>query len=70
MQTVDLPIQGMTCSGCVASVTRAVKAIPGVQDANVTLNPALARVTFDPAKVDAGAVVQAIEDAGYDVPLK
>lgn len=68
MQTTELSVQGMSCSGCVASVTRAVKAVPGVQDAVVTLNPALARITFDPARVDVGAVVKAIEDAGYEVP--
>ena len=32
MQTITLNVDGMTCSGCVASVTRVLKAVPGVGD--------------------------------------
>ena len=62
-----MDVQGMTCSGCVASVTRVLKSVPGVADAQVTLTPARATVTYDPAKTDVGALRNAIEDAGYDV---
>ena len=40
----------MTCGGCVASVTRVLKAVPGVADVAVTLTPGAAKVTFDPAR--------------------
>ena len=56
----------MTCGGCVASVTRALKAVPGVQDVEVTLTPARALVTFDESQVDEGQLKTAIEDAGFD----
>ena len=35
METTILKIDGMTCGGCVASVTRVLKAIPGVEQADV-----------------------------------
>ena len=52
METVKLDVQGMTCQGCVASVTRVLRAVPGVADAAVTLQPGAATVTFDPARTD------------------
>jgi len=67
METITLDVKGMTCGGCVASVTRVLKALPGVGDVAVTLNPGAAKVTFDPALTGAPALRAAIEDAGYDV---
>jgi len=67
METITMSVKGMSCGGCVASVTRVLKAVPGVSDVAVTLDPAAAKVTFDPAKTGAPALRTAIEDAGYDV---
>ena len=67
METVRIAIQGMTCEGCVASVTRVLKALPGVSDAQVSLRDASASVRYDPARTDVAAMRAAIEDAGYDV---
>jgi copper chaperone len=67
METVKLNVQGMTCGGCVASVTRVLKATPGVTDAQVTLQPGAATVTFDPAKVEVGHLKAAIVGAGFVV---
>ena len=35
MTTKTLKIQGMTCNHCVMRVAKALKAVPGVQDAKV-----------------------------------
>jgi copper chaperone len=67
MENVTLNVQGMTCGGCVASVTRVLKAVPGVTDAAVTLQPGLAKVSYDPARTQPAALRAAIEDAGFDV---
>jgi copper chaperone len=67
METITMSVKGMSCGGCVASVTRVLKAVPGVSDVAVTLDPGAAKVTFDPAKTGAPALRTAIEDAGYDV---
>ena len=67
METITMNVQGMTCGGCVASVTRVLKAVPGVADATVTLQPGAAKVTFDPARTGAPALRAAITDAGFDV---
>ncbi|MFO1313142.1 MAG: heavy-metal-associated domain-containing protein [Burkholderiales bacterium] len=67
MESITMNVQGMTCGGCVASVTRVLKAVPGVADVAVTLTPGTAKVTFDPAKTGAPALKSAVEDAGFDV---
>jgi copper chaperone len=67
METITMNVKGMTCGGCVASVTRVLKAVPGVSEVAVSLTPGTAKVTFDPAKTAAPALRSAIEDAGYDV---
>jgi copper chaperone len=67
MENVTLNVQGMTCGGCVASVTRVLKAVPGVTEATVTLQPGVAKVTFDPARTQPTALRAAIEGAGFDV---
>ena len=35
--TLTLPIEGMTCASCVGRVEKALKAVPGVSDAVVTI---------------------------------
>ncbi len=67
MQAITLQVQGMSCSGCIASVTRVLRAVPGVGEVAVSLHPGEAKITYDPAQIDVGALRAAIEDAGYDV---
>ncbi|MEP6997320.1 MAG: cation transporter [Betaproteobacteria bacterium] len=67
MTTVTLKVEGMTCGGCVASVTRVLTALPGVSAAAVSLQAGTAQVTFDDARTKPAALRAAIEDAGYEV---
>ncbi len=67
MQTRVLKIAGMSCDGCVSSVTTVLEAVEGVSSVKVTLQPAEAKIEFDSDKVQVDAFRQAIEDAGFDV---
>ena len=67
MATLTLQVDGMTCQGCVASVTRVLMDIPGVANADVVLQKKAATVNFDSTKTNRNELKQAIEDAGYDV---
>jgi copper chaperone len=67
METARIDIRGMSCGGCVASVTRVLEALPGVREVDVTLQPPRASISYDPARTGVPAMKQAIEDAGYDV---
>lgn len=67
MTTATFAVKGMTCGGCVNSVTKALKNVVGVADTNVDLAGAKATVTFDENKTNLSALKEAVEDAGYDV---
>ncbi len=64
---ITLPITGMTCANCVATVERSLKKQPGVQGAVVNLASERATVTFDPQLVVLPDLLQRIERAGYGV---
>jgi len=53
MATTTLNIQGMTCNGCVNSVTRVLTGIAGVSRADVDLAGAKAVVEYDAAQLTA-----------------
>ncbi|WIM05612.1 MAG: cation transporter [Candidatus Nitricoxidivorans perseverans] len=65
METTTIQVSGMSCGGCVKSVTKVLSELPGVLTAEVTLQPGEAKVEFDPARVTREAMAQAIEDAGF-----
>lgn len=65
METVTLQVDGMSCGHCVASVQRALKAVTGVDDADVKIGSATVR--FDPASATTDQIRDAVEDAGYEV---
>lgn len=67
MDTLTLPVTGMTCGGCVNSVQNVLKTLPGVTEAEVSLTPGQVRVTFDPAQTSRAQIERAIVDAGYGV---
>jgi len=68
LKRLDLRVTGMSCASCAANVERALKHVDGVRSANVNLATSRATVMFDPRQVDAGRLVGAVRDAGYDVP--
>ncbi len=67
MKKETLKIQGMTCNHCVMRVAKALKAVPGVQDAQVDLGKAEAIVTYDEAKASRNTMGTAVVEAGYKV---
>ena len=69
MQTHTIHNDGMTCGGCVKSATNALLAVNGVIDAKVSLENKNAEIRFDPSKTDAAALLEAVEDAGYDASV-
>ena len=64
-QSVDLQVGGMTCASCVGRVERALKKVPGVQDAVVNLATERASVQLQ-GSVDVSSLIAAIEKAGYE----
>ena len=64
-QTYDIGIGGMTCASCVARVEKALKKVPGVENAAVNLATESAHVTVCSLDANEGVLRRAIRDAGY-----
>jgi Cu+-exporting ATPase len=64
---LTLPITGMTCANCVATVERNLKKLDGVQNAVVNLSSERATVDFDTAKLGLTEVIARVNRAGYGV---
>lgn len=59
----------MSCASCVARVEKALKGVPGVQDASVNLATEIADVQAANS-VTTEALAAAVRKAGYDVPTR
>ncbi|MDO9164647.1 MAG: heavy metal translocating P-type ATPase, partial [Rhodoferax sp.] len=63
---LDIGIGGMTCASCVARVEKALKKVPGVQDATVNLATESARIVVTPGEQMEARLRRAVRDAGYE----
>jgi len=66
MENTVIKVGGMSCQGCVKNITGVLSGMAGVASAEVSLEAAEAQVAFDPQVVARAALVDAIEDAGFD----
>jgi Cu+-exporting ATPase len=64
---VILPITGMTCANCVATIERSLKKMDGISGASVNLSSERAVVEFDPARLGMDEIIGRVRKAGYDV---
>ena len=67
MQTEVLNISGMTCGGCTSKVTRALTAVSGVDDVNVSLSEGEATVKYDERQTSPDQLKSAVKSVGYGV---
>ena len=64
---VTLPITGMTCANCVATVERNIKKVDGVNQVTVNLSSERATIEMDPQRATMDDVIAKVERAGYGV---
>ncbi|ODT80511.1 MAG: heavy metal transporter [Nitrosomonadales bacterium SCN 54-20] len=67
MQAEVVKIKGMTCMGCVNSVKNVLEKIPGVSNANVSLEQQQVTIEYDASKAHTDQFRAAIKDAGFEV---
>jgi len=63
--TTQLGIEGMTCAACVTRVERALRRVPGVEDASVNLATETAQVRWAQGVGDEIQLRRAVRAAGY-----
>ncbi|ULH17820.1 heavy-metal-associated domain-containing protein (plasmid) [Deinococcus sp. KNUC1210] len=64
--STELNISGMTCGHCQTAVTKALKSVPGVQDAQVDLKTGKAVVE---GQADVSALLAAVSEEGYTAQI-
>lgn len=69
MRTEHINVNGMTCGSCTSTVTRALQAIPGVSEVNVSLTPGQATVKYDENVTSPRQLKSAVTAAGYGVGM-
>ena len=60
-----IKVSGMSCNHCKMAVENALKELKGVNEAKVDLPGNQVKVVYDPGAVSRQAIVEAINEAGY-----
>jgi len=67
VKQVTLPVTGMTCANCSATIERNVRKLEGVKIANVNLALEKLSVEFDPSLLDERGIIARVQKVGYGV---
>jgi len=65
--SITLNIEGMTCTGCEATVKNAAHTVEGVLEADASYHTGNATISFDKSKTNRGQIVAAINKTGFTV---
>ena len=63
---IVLPIEGMTCASCAATVQEALTGAGGVTAAGVNFATNKAAIEYDDAHTNVGQLIKTVRDAGYN----
>ena len=67
---VELKVDGMTCQGCVRSVTKKLSGVTGVSNVAVDLAAAKATVVYDASTTKIPDLIAAVEQIGFHASMK
>jgi len=66
IRALQLSIRGMTCAACAQASERAVKKLPGIEEAAVNFATERLLVKFEDGKLSIEEIKKAVEKAGYE----
>ncbi|MCB9108640.1 MAG: copper-translocating P-type ATPase [Anaerolineales bacterium] len=66
---ITLPVIGITCANCAATIERNAKKVNGVDDAVVNFGSEKVTISYDPSTATLSDVIERIERAGYQIPI-
>ncbi|MET1055055.1 MAG: heavy metal translocating P-type ATPase, partial [Pedobacter sp.] len=67
LQTISLPVLGMSCAGCASSVQSVLAAQQGIETAEVNYATQQVKVVYQPEIIQPATFRQALQGAGYDL---
>ena len=66
----SIPITGMTCTNCAATIEKGLSETEGVKNANVNFASEKATIEYDPTKVNLTKIKDTISELGYGIATK
>ncbi len=69
-EKVHIPITGMTCTTCAATIEKGLAETMGVEQANVNFASEKASIEYDPSKVSLTKIKHTISQLGYGIATK
>lgn len=69
MKKEEFALEGLQCAGCVSTVEKVVRDLPGVKEANVNLATEKMMVQFNPKEADVQKIIETVSLAGYQAIL-
>jgi len=63
--TIDLSIEGMTCTGCENTICSNLEKIPGVKSVTASHTTGNAVIEFEKGKVDTTKIKETVDGLGY-----
>ena len=66
-ERIDIPIVGMSCASCAATIQRDLAGLKGVEKANVNFATSKATVLFQPQLVKPKDFISSVRKSGYEV---
>lgn len=70
METKTIAVVGMMCAGCAGNVERKLRAMEGVETANVNLAARTVLVSYDPNRVNPQQMKDELATIGYDMVIE
>jgi Cu+-exporting ATPase len=67
---MSIPITGMTCTNCAATIEKGLVETEGVENANVNFASEKATIEYDPAKIDLTKIKDTISELGYGIAIR
>ena len=67
---IQVPVTGMTCTNCAATIEKGLAETEGIGSANVNFASEKATVDYDPDKVNLTGIKDKISDLGYGIATK
>lgn len=67
VQTITLDIEGMTCTGCEATVENAANGVYGVLEVDASYSTGQATIKYDRSKTNQEAIIGVINKTGFTV---
>jgi Cu+-exporting ATPase len=67
VKNTTMPVTGMSCANCAASIQKHVRQLPGVGSASVDIVGEKLTVSFDPSQIDENKIVACVRRIGFDI---